>query len=85
MKTSMKFLAACSAVALPLAVSAQSNDAAYCAKLSKLYREAAPQLRDTSVTVPVAMAKCAVGDTANGIPVLEQALKNQGVTLPPRT
>jgi hypothetical protein len=28
------------------------------------------------------MAKCAVGDTANGIPALEQTLKNQGVALP---
>ena len=85
MKTSVNFLAACTAVALPLTAIAQPNDAAYCAKLGRLYRDTALQHQDTNVRVPVAMAKCAVGDTANGIPVLEQALKNQGVTLPPRT
>jgi hypothetical protein len=64
--------------------SAQSNDAAYCATLSKIYRKTAPQHKTSSVTVPVAMANCDSGDTAAGIPVLEQALKNEGMTLPQR-
>ena len=61
-----------------------SNDAAYCATLSKIYRKTAPQHKTSSVTVPVATAKCDAGDTAAGIPVLEQALKNEGMTLPQR-
>jgi hypothetical protein len=91
MKTTMKFLAACTAVALPfaaasfpVAASAQSTDAAYCSALIKLYRSTVSTHEDPSATVPVAMAKCDAGDTATGIPVLEQALKDDGVTLPPR-
>ena len=85
MTTIAKLAIACTVAVLPLTASAQSNDAVYCARLSKVYRKTAPQHQDPSVTVPLAMAKCALGDTADGIPVLEQALKNLGVTLPPRT
>ena len=34
--------------------------------------------------VPVAMAKCDAGDPAVGIPILEKALKDAKVNLPPR-
>jgi hypothetical protein len=86
-----KFLMACSAIALPLvaaglplAAAAQSNDAAYCAALSNTYRHTAPHGASPGATIPVAMAKCEAGATADGIPVLEQALRNARVTLPPR-
>jgi hypothetical protein len=65
--------------------SAQSNSAAYCATLSEIYRKTAPQHRGPSATVPAAVAQCQTGNTADGIPVLEQALRNEGVTLPRRT
>jgi hypothetical protein len=86
-----KLLVAGTAVALPFAAvnvpftaAAQSPDAAYCATLSKLYRNTVPKTQDANVEVPVAMAKCDEGDTATGIPILERALKDMGVTLPPR-
>jgi hypothetical protein len=91
MKTTMRFLATCTAVALPFATasfpvtaSAQSPDAAYCSTLIKLYRSTVSTHEDPTVTVPAAMAKCHEGDTAAGIPVLEQALKDARVTLPSR-
>ena len=64
---------------------APSDDAAYCAALSKTYRQTAPQHQDPSATVPTAVANCAAGNTAAGIPVLEQALRNGGMTVPTRT
>jgi hypothetical protein len=69
----------------PQQASAQSNSAAYCATLSEIYRKTAPQHRDPSAAVPTAIAECQSGNTADGIPVLEQALRNEGVTLPRRT
>jgi len=91
MNTIRKFLVACTAVALPFASAslplpavAQTDDAAYCAALSKAYRDTSPKTESPGVEIPVAMAKCAEGDTAGGIPVLEKALKDTGVTLPGR-
>jgi hypothetical protein len=69
----------------PQQSSVQSNDAAYCARLSEMYRMTAPQHRDPSATVPTAIAQCQSGNSADGIPVLEQALRNEGMTLPRRT
>ena len=69
----------------PQQASALSNSAAYCARLSEIYRKTAPQHRGPSATVPTAIAQCQSGNTADGIPVLEQALRNGGVTLPRRT
>ena len=84
MTTMTKFLAAWMTVALPFAAAAQPNDAAYCSALSNTYRHTSPKGAAPTVTIPVAMAQCAAGDTADGIPVLEQALRNAKVTLPPR-
>lgn len=87
-----KFLVACTAVALPLAAamapltaSAQSGDVAYCKALSDAYRSTISKTQMPSVSVPVAIAKCEAGDPADGIPVLENALRDGQVTLPPRT
>jgi hypothetical protein len=93
MTTMTRFLATCSSVALPFAAAAvlpfaaaaQSNDAAYCMALSNTYRHTAPKGAEPAAAIPVAMAKCADGDTSVGIPVLEQALRNSKVSLPPRT
>jgi hypothetical protein len=84
MTTMTKFLAGCMTVALPFAAAAQANDAGYCSALSNTYRHTAPKGAVPTVSIPVAMAQCAAGNTAGGIPVLEQALRNAKVTLPPR-
>jgi len=87
-----KLLIVCSTIALPLAVAAlplaaaaQSTDAGYCEALSDTYRNTVPKTASPTASVPIAMAKCAAGDAADGIPVLEQALRDARVTLPPRT
>lgn len=69
----------------PQQANVPSDDAAYCARLSKTYRQTAPQHQDPSATVPAAVANCAAGNTAAGIPVLEQALRNGGIAIPTRT
>jgi hypothetical protein len=82
--TSMsKILIACTVLALPLATAARADDASYCKALIAKYRAEVPQTADPNATVPVAMTKCQGGDYS-GIPVLEQALKDNKVTLPPR-
>jgi hypothetical protein len=87
-----KVLIACTAIALPLAASmvplsaaAQSPDTAYCKALSDTVRNTIPKGQSPTVSVPVAIAKCEAGDTAAGIPVLEQALRNAQVALPSRS
>jgi uncharacterized protein with NAD-binding domain and iron-sulfur cluster len=78
---------------LPLAASAQgtAGDAAYCAKLTQLYRTYVNNPNDPRPVQPSptaeyeqAIAACARGDTAAGIPPLEKALRNNQFTLPPR-
>ena len=86
-----KLTIACSIVALPLAIATlpsaalAQDDAAYCQALTRTYRATIAKRADPAVAVPVAMAKCEAGDTAAGIPVLENALRNAKVALPPRT
>jgi hypothetical protein len=72
----------CASLVMPFAALAQSADAKYCAALSAEYRKLNPA--QSSGTEADAMAKCAAGDTATGIPILEKALKDAKVTLPPR-
>ena len=62
---------------------AQMTDAQYCARLIQMYREYVGVNR-ASGDVPMAIAKCNEGDTATGIPILEKALKDAQITLPPR-
>jgi hypothetical protein len=77
-------------LSFPILASAQSNDAMYCSALSDRYsqylnmnskRGAQPQ----SLDAQVAVEKCKAGDTAASIPVLEKALKDAKLDLPPRT
>ena len=79
----MKKLTTCliAATALVLPFSAYADDASYCASLSKLYREYTSQ-NSANDTAAAAMAKCAAGNTAEGIPVLEKALTDAKITLP---
>ena len=67
---------------------AQSDDAAYCAKLSDLYRHHIGDMGIGSVspdvTAATAMEQCRTGNTAAGIAVLEAKLKANGFTLPKR-
>jgi hypothetical protein len=76
-------LSAGMALALPFAALAQSSDAKYCQQLADLYRTTNKQNMDA--TVPEAINQCNKGNTAAGIPVLEKALKEAKVTLPPRS
>ncbi len=72
----------------PVAASAQSADASYCSALAGTYeryldmnsrRGQQPQSLDTRV----AIEKCKAGDPS-GIPVIEKALKDARIDLPPR-
>ena len=81
----MRVLATCliAGMALaPLTAFGQSADAKYCQSLADLYRTTNKQNMDA--TVPEAINQCNKGNTAAGIPVLEKALTNAKVTLPPR-
>jgi hypothetical protein len=81
----MRILATCLIAGLalaPLVAFGQSADAKYCQSLADLYRTTNRQNMDA--TVPEAINQCNKGTTAAGIPVLEKALKDAKVTLPPR-
>jgi hypothetical protein len=79
-------LAAC----LPLAVLAQSSDAAYCKALVEKYEAYLPNTtidrapHPDSVDGRVAVEQCKTGNAVAAIPVLEQKLRNAKITLPPR-
>jgi hypothetical protein len=82
-------LIVCAAMAAPTVASAQQNDAAYCAALGKKYESyigdstAAHKGQQRDSKVDVAISKCST-DTAGSIGVLEKALKDAKVDLPPR-
>jgi hypothetical protein len=66
----------------PFTAFGQSADAKYCQSLADLYRKLNKENLDA--TAPEAINQCNKGNTAAGIPVLEKALTNAKVTLPPR-
>jgi hypothetical protein len=73
---------------LPVAASAQSADAKYCAALSEKYDGYIDTAGDkggraTPTEVVIAMERCKT-DPASSIPVLEKQLKAARLTLPPR-
>jgi hypothetical protein len=70
-------------VAFALPFAAFADDAAYCKALADAYRKTNSQNVDAAV--PEAINQCNKGNTAAGIPVLEKALKDAKVTLPPRS
>ena len=90
MNASMKGLVSALVLSFPIAASAQSSDTKYCSDLSDKYERyldmnskkgAQPQSLDAKAVV----GKCKASDTASSIPVLEKALKDAKLDLPPRT
>jgi predicted lipid-binding transport protein (Tim44 family) len=80
------------ALAMPAMASAQGkmSDADYCKALGDKYKTYFSNMQSGRSPMPepadvqVAMEQCKAGNTAAGIPVLEQRLKNGKVDLPPR-
>jgi len=76
----------------PVATAAQSGmtDATYCTELSHRYQkyissDLDKRPRPAPANVSEAMSRCRSGDTASAIAVLEKALTDQRIALPPRT
>ena len=89
MTKTLRWLPALIAFSLPLAAAAQGDDAAYCNALITDYYRYVVKVGSHSpntggVDGQVAVAQCRAGNTAAGIPVLEQKLRGQGVALPAR-
>ena len=86
-RTLLALLAAC--LLLPTVAGAQSDDAAYCAALTNLYRRylgnSAEGKMLPDVSVSVAIDNCQKGNFAAGIPVLEKKLRDGRFTLPKRS
>jgi len=61
-----------------------TNDMAYCKALAASWRKTSTA-SPAQGPVPEAIAQCDAGNTAAGIPVLEKALTDSRVPLPPRT
>lgn len=77
------------AVALPVVAFAQTGDSKYCAALSDKYSTYAQNSGGKSHNTPppdvaTAMTKCQ-SDASSAIPVLEKALNDAKVALPPRS
>jgi hypothetical protein len=86
-------LAAIGLMALPLVAQAQSAaDRAYCARLGSIYEHylgrsyASPygDVRRGPLSAQVAVTQCDGGNVAEAIAVLEDQLKRNGFSLPPR-
>lgn len=89
MKTTLAIASVSLALALPSAASAQSADSKYCSALSDKYSQFAQDNGGKSHNAPpadvaAAMSKCGT-DPASATPVLEKVLKDNKITLPPRT
>jgi hypothetical protein len=70
-------------------VPASTDDMAYCAQLSALYRRYLGNTGEgrtfPDVAAATAMDQCERGNTASGIPVLEKKLRDGRFTLPKRS
>jgi hypothetical protein len=86
----LKSAIVCAVILLPAASWAQQNDAAYCSALAQKYQkyagdnEAQHRGQQRDATVDVAVTQCAT-KPAQAIPVLEKALTDAKVSLPPRS
>ena len=83
----LKWLIPLLSVGLPLAASAQVSDATYCRRLTSRYVAFVENMSGHSrqpggLDGQVAIEKCKAGNTAEGIPVLEQKLQDAKITLP---
>jgi hypothetical protein len=91
MKTSNTYLVVCALLGLPSCVAyGESADSRYCEALADTYLDLvghddlSPGTTSNPVAIAVAMEKCKT-DPAYSIPIIEQALKNAKINLPPRT
>jgi hypothetical protein len=89
MKINFVCLLAGVSLVMPVVAFAQSNDAKYCSALSAQYETYAQDNGGKSHNAPpasvgAAMSKCS-SDPASAIPVLEGALNQAKVALPPRS
>ena len=87
MKTQIVCLIAGLSLAMPLPAFAQSNDTKYCAELVEKYEQyvsegAEKGASQSPLEVEIAKGKCR-SNPASSIPVMEKALKNARVALPP--
>jgi hypothetical protein len=79
------------ALLVPAAAFAQTSDADYCRALTQSYETYASQIQSgrapeqIPVDAKTAIEQCKAGNTAAGIPVLEQKLRNAKVDLPKRS
>jgi len=79
-----RILLALAALASAPLAQAQSDDKAYCARLSELYRRYVQNAtgRRVDVEALVALDDCSRGKTASAIPVLEKRLRDAKITPP---
>jgi len=90
MKTPMLSIVTAAVILSPVVVSAQTGDAAYCRALGDKYQTYVSNMQSGRSPMPespdvgIAIDQCSKGNTAAGIPVLEQKLRNARVDLPPR-
>jgi hypothetical protein len=88
MTKTIKILTICAGAALPVCAGAQQGDAAYCSTLAQTYEHyvgnaSAHRSQQRNATVDVAITQCRTNSAA-AIPVIEKALKDARVDLPPR-
>jgi hypothetical protein len=85
------YLFAGAALLLPAAAFAQMSDADYCRALSQRYQtfvggvDRGHNPQPAPVDAQTAIEQCKAGNTAAGIPVLEQKLRDAKVELPKRS
>jgi hypothetical protein len=89
MTTITRALITALALTLPFTASAQNSDADYCAALAQKYQKffvgtGAHHPNPGPIDGNVAVEQCKNGNTAAGIPVLEQKLRDAKVDLPKR-
>ena len=86
----MRMICLAAALAVVSAAQAQGDDASYCKALGDKYMtyvsnmQAGRSPMPESPDVRIAIDQCNKGNTAAGIPVLEQKLRNAKIDLPPR-
>jgi hypothetical protein len=90
MTRTIGFLMISAGLALPLSATAQQGDPAYCSALAQQYHRyvgdssSSRRSQQRDVNVDTAITQCPSNSVA-AIPVLEKALKDAKVDLPPRT
>jgi hypothetical protein len=90
MLTCVKWLVPVFALALPMTARAQADDALYCKALTIKYQAFIENLHGHSMQPGspdghAAVAQCQSGNTAAGIPVLEQKLRDAKIERPRRS